>query len=30
MRVYREEQFGPLVPVAPFDSVNEIYDVPTS
>lgn len=26
MRVYNEEQFGPLVPVKPFSNINEIID----
>ncbi len=27
MRVYREEQFGPVVPIAEFESENDIYQV---
>ena len=26
MRVYNEEQFGPLIPVKPFSNINEIID----
>ncbi|BCS53614.1 NADP-dependent glyceraldehyde-3-phosphate dehydrogenase [Geobacter sp. SVR] len=26
MRVYHEEQFGPVVPVVPFDDINEVID----
>lgn len=26
MRLYQEEQFGPLVPVVPFDSIDEVID----
>lgn len=26
MRIYDEEQFGPVVPVVPFDDVNEVID----
>ena len=26
MRVYKEEQFGPIVPIVPFDDINEPLD----
>lgn len=26
MRLYQEEQFGPLVPVVPFDDINDVID----
>jgi glyceraldehyde-3-phosphate dehydrogenase (NADP+) len=30
MKLYREEQFGPIVPVMPFDDVQEALDYVTS